>query len=302
MSSFRLRTAEADDAPAVASLVAALDVALLGSTDYTIADLVDEWRELAPANRWVALDGDRMVGYATVEETPSHVQTDGYVHPEHFGRGVGAFLVNELEQAAGERGARRVQTATLVEDRRAHALLAGHGYDEIRRFWHMRIALDREPAPPSWPEGLTATGFDPVDAEAFHTALESAFEDHWQHEPRPFDEWRRRNLHGDDFTPELWTVVRDGREIVAGTICVPERMGAGWIGRLVTARAWRRRGVGEALLHDAFGKFWRRGTRTVGLGVDAESDTGAQRLYERVGMHVHWSAVVFEKVLDARAA
>ena len=36
----------------------------------------------------------------------------------------------------------------------------------------------------------------------------------------------------------------------------------------------------------------------MGLGVDAQSDTGAQRLYERVGMRVHWSAVLFEKVLD----
>jgi len=34
-----------------------------------------------------------------------------------------------------------------------------------------------------------------------------------------------------------------------------------------------------------------------GSRVDAQSDTGAQRLYERVGMHVHWGAVVFEKAV-----
>jgi GNAT superfamily N-acetyltransferase len=60
----------------------------------------------------------------------------------------------------------------------------------------------------------------------------------------------------------------------------------------------RARGVGEALLHDAFGKFWRERRREVGLGVDAQSNTGANRLYERVGMHVHWGAVVFEKELS----
>ena len=37
--------------------------------------------------------------------------------------------------------------------------------------------------------------------------------------------------------------------------------------------------------------------RSVGLGVDAQSDTGAQRLYERAGMHVHFGAVVFERSL-----
>ena len=75
-------------------------------------------------------------------------------------------------------------------------------------------------------------------------------------------------------------------------------MGAAWIARLFTLREWRRRGIGEALLHEAFGTFWRDGKRTISLGVDAESDTGAQRLYERVGMHVHWGAIIFEKVLD----
>jgi mycothiol synthase len=102
-------------------------------------------------------------------------------------------------------------------------------------------------------------------------------------------------LERDDFSPELCTVVREGEEIVAGTICRPERLGVPWIARLFTRREWRRRGVGEVLLYDAFGQFWRRGRRTVGLGVDAQSDTGAQRLYERVGMHVHWGAVVFDK-------
>jgi GNAT superfamily N-acetyltransferase len=80
-------------------------------------------------------------------------------------------------------------------------------------------------------------------------------------------------------------------------VLVRERNGVAWVSRLFTVREWRRRGLGEALLHDAFGKFWREGRRSVGLGVDAQSDTGANRLYERVGMHVHWGAVVFEKAL-----
>jgi hypothetical protein len=42
--------------------------------------------------------------------------------------------------------------------------------------------------------------------------------------------------------------------------------------------------VGAALLSDAFGHFWERGEHSVGLGVDAASDTGAFRLYERAGM------------------
>lgn len=299
MSSFRLRPAGADDADSVAALVAALDVAVLGSTDFSAAELREEWRLIDPSDRFVAIDGDaRIVGYGTIEESPLHGRTDGYVHPEHFGRGVGSLLVTELERKLAGRGATRVQNAALMADGRAHELLRAHGYAEIRRFWQMRIELNAEPAQPRWPEGLNVASFDVDDGEAFHAALETAFADHWQHHPDTFEKWRKEHVESEGFSPELWAVVRANGEIVAGTICLPDRMGAAWISRLFTRSDWRRRGVGEALLQEAFGRFWRAGKRTVGLGVDAQSDTGANRLYERAGMRVHWGAAVFEKVLD----
>lgn len=44
--------------------------------------------------------------------------------------------------------------------------------------------------------------------------------------------------------------------------------------------------LGLALLRQAFGAFYARGLRTVGLGVDAQNLSGATRLYERAGMVV----------------
>ena len=60
-------------------------------------------------------------------------------------------------------------------------------------------------------------------------------------------------------------------------------------------RAWRRRGLGLALLRHAFGEYRRRGVRKVGLSVDAESVTGAPRLYERAGMRLQTGYVVYVK-------
>jgi ribosomal protein S18 acetylase RimI-like enzyme len=62
--------------------------------------------------------------------------------------------------------------------------------------------------------------------------------------------------------------------------------------------AWRRHGLGEALLRQAFHDLYELGRRRVGLGVDAENTTGATRLYERVGMHVVWREDAYEKVLS----
>ncbi len=41
--------------------------------------------------------------------------------------------------------------------------------------------------------------------------------------------------------------------------------------------------MGAALLADSFRRFWMRGEHSVAFGVDAASDSGAFRLYERAG-------------------
>jgi ribosomal protein S18 acetylase RimI-like enzyme len=89
-----------------------------------------------------------------------------------------------------------------------------------------------------------------------------------------------------------------GNEIAGVSICEHKRdPDLGWVDALGVRAGYRRRGIAEALLRTAFAEFWRRGERRVGLGVDAESPTGATRLYERAGMRTLWHAVVWEKEL-----
>lgn len=300
MSSFLLRHARAGDAAAVADTVAAHERLIMGSTTYSVSDLEDEWRTMdLAANAWVADDGGRVVAYGSVEDRGELWRAEGYVHPEAFGRGLGAELARFLETEIRTRGARRVQSSVLEGDSRAQALLAGLGYRPVRTFREMRIVLAHAPSLPAWPDGLVGTPFDPDrDAHAFHAAHQEAFTDHWEWRARSFDHWAKYHLDAPDFTPSLWSVVSDGDQIAAGVICRPELYGAGWVDVLFTRGPWRRRGLGAALLTESFGKFWAAGQPTVGLGVDAESETGAFRLYERMGMKPAWAAVVFEKQLD----
>jgi ribosomal protein S18 acetylase RimI-like enzyme len=79
----------------------------------------------------------------------------------------------------------------------------------------------------------------------------------------------------------------DGGKTVGAIVCVPrasEEEDAGWIEDLAVLRPWRGRGIGLALLLQGLGALHRRGLRAALLGVDADSPTGATRLYERVGM------------------
>src|SRR4051812_18205309 len=170
------------------------------------------------------------------------------------------------------------------------------GYSAVRVFREMRIELDSPPPAPEWPDGLRVVPFDPErDAREFHAAHQEAFADAWDFAPRSFEAWSQANLGRERFDPALWCVVRAGDEIAAGTILMGDTYGGGFVGSLFTRRPWRKRGVGAALLRDAFRRLWEVGEREVGLGVDSESDTGAFRLYERAGMKPTLGWKAYEK-------
>jgi ribosomal protein S18 acetylase RimI-like enzyme len=179
------------------------------------------------------------------------------------------------------------------------------GFTVIRHGFRMRIDMDEKPPEPIWPEGIQLRPYDPdQDArQVFETDLD-VFRDHFGFVEGDHEEEYERFMHhmtGDDsYDPSLWFLAVDGEEIVA--ICLCRRYGAenpeaGYVSSLGVKRAWRRRGVAQALLLHAFSEYYRRGKRVVELGVDGESLTGATDLYKKVGMYVLRRYDTYEKVL-----
>jgi mycothiol synthase len=294
---FRVRPATVDDAPAINELVIAVDTVVQGWSDSTVAELVDWWRETdLVGNSWVVED-DSLAAYAVLIPHGGSADIDGFVDPAKTDHGLGSWLLGRGEERARELGFPKVLTWCLAPDGRARSLFERSGYREIRRFYRMLAEHDGAPSQPEWPDGFRVYTFEPADARPFHAALGEAFAEEWNFVETPFDQWAERRLNGPDFDPSLWFIVREGDEIAAVLRGEPERAGAGWVGALGVRPAWRKRGLGLALLRHAFGEFYRRGQPRVGLGVDAQNPTGATRLYERAGMHVAYAAVAFEKEL-----
>jgi ribosomal protein S18 acetylase RimI-like enzyme len=185
----------------------------------------------------------------------------------------------------------------LAENAAGKTLLEDAGYRDVRHYVKMKIELDGRLPEPVWPDGVTVTPFDLGAARVLHAAINDAFAEEWNFHARTFDEWAKHRLEAEDFDPSLWFVVRDGDEIAAFILCTAMRFGAPHVALLGVRKPWRRRGIGLALLRQAFREFHRRGERTVALGVDAENPTGATRLYEHAGMHVDTEDVIYEKTL-----
>jgi GNAT superfamily N-acetyltransferase len=290
------------DFPAVASFLAEDEAHLFGRPSRLAVPDVTAWLAHVDLERdtWLFAEEGQVVALGWVEVETHHDAgfAVGVVHRDRHGHGLGSRLLDLTEERLREREVARTHHVTLAPEAAASRLLSARGYREVRRFWEMTIELpDRPPPTPLIPDSLRIERFSTDAARPFHAALEEAFEEHWEHQPEPFEAWWERQLASPDHDPSLWFLVRDGDEVVAATRNDPERSGGGWIGALGVRRAWRGRGLAKALLLHSFREFHRRGKRRVGLGVDSENSTGATKLYESVGMVVDTEQIVWEKEL-----
>ena len=204
-------------------------------------------------------------------------------------------LVDLLERRAAELGLQRLQVVVLVPDPPVAGLLADRGYRDVRHFFEMAIELDGPPSVPGLPEGCTLHVATPEDGRAFHAVITEAFEDHWDHQSMPFDEWWPLRTGDPDFDISWWFLVRDGDEPVAAMRNVPGRNGGVYVASLGVRRGWRGRGLAKALLLHTFARAYAAGSPRITLGVDAISPTGATALYRSVGMTTELESAVWEK-------
>jgi len=310
-SSLDLRPVQWTDLEAVAKLI--YDVCEADG-DTTVAvtpeELANEWK-----NEGFSVEHDafvvetkdgRVVGYEEFSNEKDHVQlhADGYVHPDFKGLGIGTSLLRAVEVRAHEE-MKLAETDLRIfirntidnKDEQGHALFKAEGYFPVRYHWRMEIKLQEAPPAVTFPDGIELRPFVKNEhAVAVWEAQNESFRDHWGSHDVTFEEFAHNRFDAAKYDPTLWAVAWDEDE-VAGFSINRFRMGIGWIGTLGVRRPWRKKGLGLALLQYSFGEFYRRGTTTIGLGVDASNPTGATRLYQRAGMYVASEFATYEKEL-----
>jgi GNAT superfamily N-acetyltransferase len=293
-----LRPATDADLAAMADLMNAVEAPLGGDADSSADDVRHHWSRSSDMRTWLAeLDG-RLVGSLETFADPDSLNADVYVHPDLQRSQLGLTLLRSSEADARARGLTRVHNGIMSNDAPMTALLEREGYAPVRWFHRMMIDLAQPTPDAVWPEGFELAPFDlDSDGAPVHAAIEEGFADNWEHRPETYEEWHERTPLRAGYAPDLWIVVRDGGEVAAVTIIDAKRYGMGWIAAVAVRPAWRKRGLGLAMLHEAFRRLRDRGETTAGLGVDAQNPSGATRLYERAGMTRAWGATVYEKKL-----
>jgi mycothiol synthase len=283
----RLRSPTVDDAPVVCALIArrdAVDFGITGAAERTVEDMLHGWQ--APGftlatDAVLAEHGDEPVGYGVVSDRGSFA----IVVPEHEGQGVGTALLAWVEQREREVGRPVHRQWYAGSNEPARALLAAAGYAFVRSYVRMGVSLNQLDGVPVLPAGFTLRAPDPDrDAFALHALDDTSFAAIPDYQPEPLEVFRSQHLLNPEFDPALSRVaVRDGR--IAGFL-IASRMANGETGHvdiLAVGPEHQRRGIGRALLLDAFARFAVAGLLDAELVV-ASDNPRARALYEQVGM------------------
>jgi len=293
---FSLRRPTIEDLKQTVEMIRASEKAENGRVRTTENDLRVRWSE--DPNYDISVDGWLLIapdgciagtiGVGHREVTRMHCGPK--VHPDYAGLGLYAYLLElGLERACecvphappDTRVTLNVYTSDKAVE--AYQALKSAGFTHVRSDWLMQIDMDQPPPEPVWGQGLELRPYAPEMLYSVYLADDEAFQDHWGYMPHVFEQWQKWNNQREGFDPSLWFVAFDGEEIAGIALCGYED-GEAWIGELGVRRPWRKRGLGLALLHHAFGKFYRRGTHRVILNADSQNLTGAIRLYTHAGM------------------
>lgn len=313
-----------DDLTDVVALYNAHSMMLDGMASETEQEIATFWQSpgfnLATDQLGVFTSSGDLVATAEFwDGTAQHIRYSGWVvvHPDQQGRGIGSALNLWLQERAAHQlvladdGHQVVmQTGVNAQDKAAPHVLAKQGYSIARYYWRMLISFNgQEPAAPRWPEGMrviTMAEYGQTDDHyrAVYHVVRRAFRDHWGFIDQPFENAYARWIHWWQNSSELdttvWFLVMHGENIAGISLCrntTTESEDRAWLGTLGVLRDYRKKGLATALLNHTFREFYSRGKKQVGLAVDANSLTGAVKLYERVGMQKERETILYEKIM-----
>ena len=254
----------------------------------------------------IAQVDERVVGYSRITSWPEGDKTWvyltlGWILPEWRGRGIGTAMLHWLEarirQLAAADGARAspnekcefAANASSTE-REATALLLNEGY--YVGYTLLEMGLDASTLAPthSLPAGIKVQPVLPEQYALIATSVREAYQNEYKggrfNEESDLDAAAyAAELSQPKHDPTLWQVAWDGNQVAGQVLAVVEQ-GRAEVFEVSVRPAWRRRGLGHALVSRAVHGLRAHGVDVIRLHTNANFPTRAKDLYQSVGFRV----------------
>ena len=167
-------------------------------------------------------------------------------------------------------------------------LLESREFTILRKYWtlEMRIPVENQSTSDSLGVIRELDLNKEDELRTFHEVHQDAFSQHFGFMPRQFNEWSELVLrHKVEINLQAWLISVNG--VPAGFVDFNDEQlhnDSGYVSGLGVRQAFQGKGLGEALLRHAIQINSALGRSKLCLSVDAGNESGALRLYEKVGM------------------
>ena len=297
MKKYSVRPARLSDIEAVHDIIAKQNIADFGNALKTLDDLQKSWQTIdLEEDTCIAFADGKTAGYAELLDNDSP-----FIYLADRNDVNLAFqLLMILEEKAAGRKKETINLFAKVSEKNNTLLqlFAVNGYKSNLSFLIMELVMDEAPASAQLPEDITIRPFvKGQDEQITYQTDEEAAKDKGYHDPLSYEGWvKRMGMEKESFDPNLWFLACEGNEVAGVALNVlAKQSNTGWVDHLSVRQAWRKKGIGKALLLYSFGEFYRRGIYDIKLSVDSKSLTNAPRLYESVGMATEQQYHIYRK-------
>ena len=268
------------------------------------SEVLDRWKSdycVVDQDSLIAVNDEGDVVASVWSYVPSVAESkwrgfhDNYVRPDYRSPLMQEFVLEWWEARCRQRFARKDDGLPRFLWRDAYdwqedkiSFLEAHGYEPLRYYDELLADLSAPVTERSLPDGLSIMSWESAPLDDSHSVHNEAFADHWGSQPQSETSWAQ-NVN--DFSlPSASFVAYDGETPVAYLMAAAYPLDfddkgrrEAWIEGLGTLRAYRRKGIGSALVTSAMAEFASMGMEFAVLGVDSENPTGAYGVYQSLG-------------------
>ena len=284
------RIATEDDAKAVSQLANEHELSVDSKSslfsEQGALDFIAGYIDPSPAYL-VSLDGES--GFSAVvnlhpDSQTRRCYTDVYARPNV--QNLENLVLWALELADSQHADWDIRPGVNSLDNRLQSAWATHGFEFLRRYYTMRMKIS---SPPSIRQ-IQDVEIKAIDIEdfnqiaIFHATHQNSFSNHFGFAPRELDKWRELVLDSATDPNGVFIACKSGTP-VGFCQCNDEYVedNKGFINLLGVTQENQGLGIGEALLQTGISHCLAKGYDSVELNVDTGNESGALKLYEKVG-------------------
>ena len=273
---------------------------------------VEEAQELIdgffdPAHCYFLMDEDtnEALGFYSVNPDANRKKlfTDVYERP---GRGlIEAVIAESLKKAAEVHPDYEHLFGVNTKDQVMRGALESFGMEVIRTYWHMKRLLDSQAK-----AVINKDKFEiklvsgQPDLETWWALHQDAFSKHFGFAPRPMELWIQQATSSSTMDPKgCFIAFHDGEP--AGFVQMANanyHLNGGYVDAIGVAHKFQGLGLGQALLQHAINFSVDQGREFIELNVDTGNESGALKLYEKLGFQPNSSWVQYENKKWAEVA